>query len=178
MPIVDHAAATPDKIATIMAGSGESLTYGELNERSIRLSRCLHAAGLRPGDVVSLFMENNIRYHEVYWAVVRSGMYVCAVNKFLTAEEVAYIVNDSGSKALITSAGVAAVAEGALSALNDCPVRLMADGAVAGFKCYEDEIAKQPIEPLAEEPRGDFMNYSVPIRLTQTPTSCRVLPIS
>ncbi len=160
MPIVDHAAATPDKIATIMAGSGETLTYGELNERSIRLSHCLHAAGLRPGDVVSLFMENNIRYHEVYWAVVRSGMYVCAVNKFLTAEEVAYIVNDSGSKALVTSAGVAAVAEGALPALNDCPVRLMADGVVAGFECYEDEIAKQPIKPLADEPRGDFMNYS------------------
>ena len=160
MPIVDHAAAAPDKIATIMAGSGKSLTYGELNERSIRLSHYLHAAGLRLGDVVALFMENNIRYHEVFWAAVRSGMYVCAVNKFLTTEEVAYIVNDSGSKALVSSAGVAAVAEGVLPTLNDCPVRLMVDGTVAGFECYEDEIAKQPVEPMAEEPRGDFMNYS------------------
>ncbi|MEE1557492.1 MAG: AMP-binding protein, partial [Alphaproteobacteria bacterium] len=147
MPIVDHAAAAPDKIATIMAGSGKSLTYGQLNERSIRLSHYLHAVGLRPGDVVALFMENNIRYHEVFWAAVRSGMYVCAVNKFLTAEEVTYILNDSGSKALVTSAGVAAVAEGVLPTLNDCPVRLMVDGTVAGFECYEDEIAKQSAEP-------------------------------
>ncbi|HJM93966.1 MAG: acyl-CoA synthetase [Alphaproteobacteria bacterium] len=160
MPIVDHAAAAPDKIATIMAGSGKSLTYGQLNERSIRLSHYLHAVGLRPGDVVALFMENNIRYHEVFWAAVRSGMYVCAVNKFLTAEEVTYILNDSGSKALVTSAGVAAVAEGVLPTLNDCPVRLMVDGTVAGFECYEDEIAKQSAEPMAGEPRGDFMNYS------------------
>ena len=160
MPIIDHAAATPDRIATIMAGSGESLTYGELNERSIRLAHHLHASGLRPGDVVALFMENNIRYHEVYWAVVRSGMYVCAVNKFLTAEEVVYIVNDSGSKALITSAALGPIARDLLGAIEACPVRLMIDGVVAGYDCYEDAIAKQPTEPLAQEPRGDFMNYS------------------
>ena len=160
MPIIDHAAATPDRIATIMAGSGESLTYGELNERSIRLAHHLHASGLRPGDVVALFMENNIRYHEVYWAVVRSGMYVCAVNKFLTAEEVVYIVNDSGSKALLTSAALGPIARDLLGAIEACPVRLMIDGVVAGYDCYEDAIAKQPTEPLAQEPRGDFMNYS------------------
>ena len=111
MPLAEHAARNPDKIASIMADSGVSLTYGELNERSIRLAHYLRASGLRPGDVVALHMENNIRYHEVFWAAVRSGMYLCAVNKFLTAEEVAYIVNDSGAKALVTSAGMAAVAE-------------------------------------------------------------------
>ena len=160
MPIIEHAAANPDKIATIMAGSGESLTYGELNERSIRLAHFFRAAGLQPGDVVALFMENNIRYHEVYWAVVRSGMLVCAVNKYLTAEEVTYIVNDSGAKAIVTSAALAGVAEPLLSEIGNCPVRLMIDGAVAGYDCYEDEIAKQPVEPSREEPRGDFMNYS------------------
>lgn len=35
MPLAENAAANPGKIATIMAGSGESLTYGELNERSV-----------------------------------------------------------------------------------------------------------------------------------------------
>jgi fatty-acyl-CoA synthase len=36
----------------------------------------------------------------------------------------------------------------------------MIDGVVAGYDCYEDAIARQPSEPLADEPRGDFMNYS------------------
>ena len=160
MPLAEHAARNPDKIASIMAGSGVSLTYGELNERSIRLAHYLRASGLRPGDVVALHMENNIRYHEVFWAAVRSGMYLCAVNKFLTAEEVAYIVNDSGAKALVTSAGIAAVAEEVAPLLDGCPHRLAIDGAVADCLRYEDIIAAQSGAPLGAEPRGDFMNYS------------------
>ena len=155
-----HAAANPDKVATIMLGSGEQLTYGKLNERSIRLARLLQEAGLQPGDVVALFMDNNIRYHEVYWAAVRSGMYLCAVNKYLTAEEAAYIVNDSGAKALVTSTGVADAATAMLADLDDCPIRLVVDGPIDGYLRYEDEIAKYGTEPLDAEPLGDFMNYS------------------
>ncbi len=160
MPMIDHAIAHPDRIATIMAGSGESVTYGELNARSNRLANYLYAAGLRAGDVLALYMENNIRYHEVYWATVRSGMYLCAVNRHLTAEEVTYIINDSGAKAIVTSAGLTATAAEILPAIDNCPVRLMIDGAVAGYEAYEDLVAAQPSGPLAHEPRGDFMNYS------------------
>ena len=143
-----------------MLSSGQTLTYGELNERSIRLARLLADNGLRAGDVVALFMDNNIRYHEVYWAAVRSGMYLCAVNKYLTAEEAAYIVNDSGAKALVTSTGVADAATAMLADLDDCPIRLSVDGSLDGYLRYEDEIDKHPAEPLEEEPLGDFMNYS------------------
>ena len=155
-----HATAHPDKVATIMLHSGETLTYGELDERSIRLARLLRTSGLVPGDVVALFMENNIRYHEVYWAVVRSGMYLCAVNKYLTSEEAAYIVNDSGAKAIVTSAAMSEVAESMLADVEDCPIRLAVDGPVNGFERYEDEVAGHSAEPLGEEPLGDFMNYS------------------
>lgn len=155
-----HAAEAPDKIATIMLGSGETLTYGLLDERSTRLARLLRDAGLAPGDVVALFMENNIRYHEVYWAAVRSGMYLCAVNKYLTAVEAAYIVNDSGAKALVTSAGVGDVATAMLEDLDDCPIRLATDGPVDGYEPYEDAIALHEAGPLEHEPLGDFMNYS------------------
>jgi len=160
MPMAEHAAADPDKIATIMAGSGQSLTYGELNDRSIRLALFFRASGLQKGDVVALFMENNIRYHEVFWATVRSGMYLCAVNKYLTAEEVAYIVNDSGAKVIVSSAGLAPIAEAVLPDLGNCPLRLAIDGPVAGYLPYEEIIAAQPNDPLGAEPRGDFMNYS------------------
>jgi len=160
MPMAVHAAADPDKTATIMFESGDSVTYGELNKRSIQLAHLLKSAGLVEGDVVALFMENNLRYHEVYWAVVRSGMYLCAVNKYLTAEEAAYILNDSGSKAVVTSAALAEVSSAMLDDLDDCPVRLMIDGAVDGFDDYEDALAQQSTEPFDHEPLGDFMNYS------------------
>ncbi len=160
MPMSLHAAADPNKPASIMAGSGATLTYGELNERSIRLARLLRGAGLGPGDVVALFMENNLRYHETYWAAVRSGMYVCAVNKYLTAGEAAYIVNDSGAKALVTSAALGPVAAQIAPLLTGCPLRLALDGPVQGYESYEAALQIQSAAPLASEPRGDFMNYS------------------
>jgi acyl-CoA synthetase (AMP-forming)/AMP-acid ligase II len=160
MPMALHAAAHPDKVATIMAGSGQTLTYGELNDRSLRLAQLFRDAGLGPGDVVALFMENNVRYHEVYFATVRSGMYLCAVNKYLTDEEAAYIVDDSGAKALVTSAGLGPVAASMAPMLADCPVRLAVDGPVEGYRNYEEAIAAFEPEPLGEEPLGDFMNYS------------------
>jgi long-chain acyl-CoA synthetase len=160
MSLALHAAAHPDKIATIMAGSGACLTYGELNRRSIQLAHVFREAGLRAGDVVALFMENNIRYHEVYWAAVRSGMYLCAVNKFLTAEEAAYIVNDSGAKALVTSAALASVASAMVRDLEACPLRLAVDGPVAAFRQLEDAVSRHPPTPPPDEMLGDFMNYS------------------
>lgn len=143
-----------------MARSGESLTYGELDERSLRLANLLADAGLVSGDVVALFMENNIRYHEIYWAVVRSGMYLCAVNRYLTGEEAAYIVNDSGAKAVVTSAALADASLAMVPDLDGCPLRLAVDGSVDGFESYEDAVAKCEPTPLLSESLGDFMNYS------------------
>jgi fatty-acyl-CoA synthase len=159
MPLSQHAAADPGRIATVMAASGATVTYGELDARSRRLANLFAAAGLGEGDVVALFMENNIRYHEVYWAAVRSGMYLCAVNKYLTAEEAAYIVADSGAKAVVTSAALGAVAS-AMDLPDTCVVRLAVDGPVDGFDRYEDAIAGFGTDRPDRETLGDFMNYS------------------
>jgi long-chain acyl-CoA synthetase len=75
-----YAATQPDKAAVIMGRAGEMITYRELDERSARLARLLYASGLRPGDKIAILAENHPRYHEVYWAAVRSGLYLAAVN--------------------------------------------------------------------------------------------------
>src|SRR5215469_10098843 len=105
-----YAAQAPDKIAAVMAGTGETVSYGELERRSAQLAHVLHDGGLRPGDVVALLTENSLRAMEVYWAALRSGLYITAVNYRLKPDEVAYIVNDSGAAALIVSAEQAATA--------------------------------------------------------------------
>ena len=99
-----YAAEAPDRAAAVMAGTGETLSYGDLERRSVQLAHVLHEAGLRPGDVVALLTENNLRAFEVYWAAMRSGLYITAVNWHLKPDEIAYIVNDSGATALIVSA--------------------------------------------------------------------------
>jgi len=43
---------------------------------------------------------------EVYWAALRSGLYITAVNTHLTPSEVAYIVDDCGARVLVVSANM------------------------------------------------------------------------
>ncbi len=142
-----------------MAGSGQVVTYAELEDRSIRLARLLRESGIGRGDVVALLMENNPRYHEVYWASNRSGMLLCPVNRYLTAPEASHIINDSGARALITSVAMAEVATEVAEATN-VALRLAVDGPVAGFDRYEDVIEGVDNSPLGDQPTGDFMGYS------------------
>jgi long-chain acyl-CoA synthetase len=155
-----HAQDHPDKPAVIMAASGQQVTYRELDDRSNQLAQLLWEAGLRPGDGVTILMENNPRYFECSWAAIRSGLYFTTINRYLTAEEAAYIVNDSGAKALLTSRAMAETAGQILPLIPDTPVRLMLDGATDGFEPYEQAVAAFPAEPLAAQPRGEFMLYS------------------
>ena len=82
-----HAARTPDKAAIVMAGSGEVVTFAELDARSNRLAQLFHARGLGWGDHVALCLENSARYLEVVWAAQRSGLVYTPINFHLTPGE-------------------------------------------------------------------------------------------
>ena len=109
---------TPDKPAVIMGGSGETVTYRELDDRSNRLAQLMYAAGLRRGDHIAIFMENHPRYFEVVWAGFRSGLYVTTVNRYLTGDEAAYIVDNCEARVLVSSAELR---EPATALLDDTP---------------------------------------------------------
>lgn len=155
-----HALTHPDKPAVIMDGSGKTITYRELDTRSNQLAQLWWKLGLRPGGHVAILAENTPHYYEVYWAAIRSGLYLTAINRFLSPEEVAYLIKDSGSTCLVTTKMLAETATEALELTSDCPHRFMMDGAAAGFESYESSIAEMPDTPLASQPRGDVMLYS------------------
>ena len=69
-----HAAANPDKPAFIMAYSGETVTYGELEARSNQGAHLFRSLGLQTGDSVAFFIDNHPRYYELLWAAQRSGL--------------------------------------------------------------------------------------------------------
>ncbi|HZE32869.1 MAG TPA: AMP-binding protein, partial [Actinoallomurus sp.] len=77
------AALTPDKPAVIMAGSGEVITFGELDEESNRLAQLLRAEGLRTGDHVAFMLENHRSFLAIAWAAQRSGLYYTAISSRL-----------------------------------------------------------------------------------------------
>ncbi|HVM08286.1 MAG TPA: acyl-CoA synthetase [Acidimicrobiales bacterium] len=156
----EHAKRTPHKAAVIMAASGDVVTYAELDERSTRLARLWREAGLRRGDHVALLADNTPRYFEVYWAAIRSGLYLTAVNRYLSADEASYIVNDCGAKSLVVSAAVAPLANEIRPLLDDCPIRLAYGGDVDGYERYEDAIANVSAESLGDQPVGTTMLYS------------------
>ena len=148
----EYGRTTPNKPAVIMGSSGTVVTYAELDERSRRLSRLLHERGLVRGDMVAIFAENNPRYFEVAWAALRSGMYLVTVNRYLQAEEAAYLITDSTAKAFISTKNQSKVAQEMLAFIPDCPVRLMMDGTVDGFDSYEDALASTTDEAFASQP--------------------------
>jgi acyl-CoA synthetase (AMP-forming)/AMP-acid ligase II len=145
----------PDHPAIVMAGSGDTLTYRELDERSNQLAQLWRERGLRRGDHVAILLPNHLRYLEVVWAALRSGLYYTPVNWHLTAPEVAYIVGDCGARAVVTSADLA---DRVTEIHPEIP--LVLDGDLDGWERYEEVVAKQPTTPLAEEPEGQGMFYS------------------
>ena len=153
------AARTPDKPAAIDSDTGATISFRELEDRSNRLARLFHARGLRPGDHIALFLENDIRFFETVWAALRSGLYLTTVNRYLTAEEAAFIVNDCGARALISSRRLAAVAREIPPRTPHCRILLALDG-VEGFEDFEQARDRQGAQPLERQPRGSFMFYS------------------
>ena len=90
----------PHMAAVIDAASGVQISWKVLNERSNQVAQLLQSLGLKVGDHVSIFMENNLDYFSIGWGIMRSGMYVTCINRYLTPEEAAYIVEDSTSQVI------------------------------------------------------------------------------
>lgn len=156
----EHASRTPDKVAYVMATSGQEVTYRQLDDGANRLSQLLRAHGLRPGDHVALCLENHPRYLEVVWGARYAGLVYTACSTRLTPSELAYIVDDCGARAYITST---AMADASASIMEDTPaveLRLALGGGVPGHTAYEDAVDTQSAEPLPDRGDGTDMLYS------------------
>ena len=150
----------PDKAAVIHSGSGETLTYQQLDDRSNQLAQFMWSMGMRRGDHLAIFMENDVRYFEVLWAALRSGLYLTTVNRYLTDEEAAYIIDDSESQLVVASGNLPEVAA-SLPGLCPRVKRWLAKGeAMPGYEHYDEVLAEQVAEHLPEEPMGALMLYS------------------
>ncbi|MBX6766771.1 MAG: acyl-CoA synthetase [Actinomadura rubrobrunea] len=151
---------TPGRPAVIMAGSGRVVTFRELDEESNRLAQLLRAEGLRPGDHVAFMLENHPLFLAVAWAAQRSGLYYTAVSSRLQADELAYIVDNCGAKAFVSSRALAGTAAAVTGRTPGVRLRLMLDGVAPGFESYEEQVAAHPPTPIPDECEGADMLYS------------------
>jgi long-chain acyl-CoA synthetase len=156
---IGHALATPDKPAYIMAGTGEVVTFRQLNDRANQGAQLLRSLGLKRGDGMAVFMDNSPRYFEVVWAAERTGVYCTCISSKLTASETEYIIRDGNCRVLIASKSVEDVAL-ALNPLIPDVKRFMCDGAADGCESFEAARDAFPAEPIADPSPGGIMLYS------------------
>ena len=128
-----HARTQPDKIAYQMAGSGKAISYRELDELSNQGAQLFRSLGLKAGDHIAFLMENRLAFMEICWAAQRAGLYYTAISRYLTQDEIAYIVKDCGAKVVITSPKCAEQIKGLVKGEAGEPLFLHARRAAAGF---------------------------------------------
>ncbi len=148
-----YAVSKPNHPAIIMARSGETTTYRDLDEAANRIAGWLRGQGLEAGDAFALLMENCARYHEVVWASQRAGMVLVPISTHLTAEEIGYILEDSDARLLITTTRFDEVV-GALPS-HGVDLQTLVFGRDA-----EAELTKIPAEVIPDQTAGRVMLYS------------------
>ena len=157
-----HAQTNPDKPAYIMTATGETVSYKELDERSNQVAQLFRAGGLKPGDAIAIFMDNNARYFEICWAAQRSGLYFTCISSRLTAGEIEYIAQDCGAKMLFTSKALEKTARELVTGnlLPGVQRKFSVGGSVEGYEDYEAARDAMPKTRIADETAGTDMLYS------------------
>jgi long-chain acyl-CoA synthetase len=155
-----HAASTPDKPAVVMGGTGRVITYGDLDAEANQVSHVFRSLGLQPGDHIAFCLENHPRYFALAWGAHYAGLYYTAMSSRLTTDEMAYIVEDCGARAFVTSAYKRDQAAELAGRLDDVTL-YMIDGTIDGYESWEDALAAQPATALPEDRvEGRDMLYS------------------
>jgi fatty-acyl-CoA synthase len=130
-----HALMIPDR--TALRFLGESISWSQLDARIDKLADALSRRGIGFGDRVIVLMLNRPEYLETVLAANALGAIAVPVNFRLTAPEVAFLVADSGAKAI--------VAEGPL-----VPLAAAARAQSEGIELFVT---------LGAEPEGDAVSY-------------------
>ena len=154
------AQTTPDKPAYIMANSGETVTYLDLEKRSNKIAHLFRKCGLKPLDHVAIMMENHIRFLEIIFGALRSGIIITPVSTALLADEVNYILKNCEAKLFITSPKYQATAKSATQVANIQQFLMIDKVTVNGYASFEETLADLPDTPIADETTGVTMLYS------------------
>jgi fatty-acyl-CoA synthase len=134
----------PDKVALI---HGErALTYRELDQRSNQLAHALIAAGVKPGDRVSILALNCIEYAIVTQGVSKAGAILVPVNFRLVANELAHLLGDSEPTFLVTESAFIPTLRDVFEQLAHPPRVLTIDRAESELDSLtlDEFIASQP----------------------------------
>ncbi len=149
----------PDKVAVVF--EDRRLTYAELNRRANRFAHAMLGQGFTRGDKVSLLMHNNLEFIEMYNGLARIGVISVPVNFRLVEREIAYIIRNSDSKALVVGADLLdRVRLDEIPGIGRDRVFVVGGTGREGFGSYEDLIEGQPdTEPEVDLNENDIFYF-------------------
>jgi long-chain acyl-CoA synthetase len=149
----------PNKPAIIMGEVGREISYGDLEARANQGAHLLRALGLGHGDALAICIENSPEFFDVACAARRSGLVTVPISTKLTAAELAFIVSDSGAKALVVSPGIEASHAEIAKLCRGVTILSVGEGRSIG-RSWDDARASQPTTPIADGAGGREMLYS------------------
>ena len=121
--IAFHARRTPARCA--LKYRGNDISYAEFNGRIGKVAGWLVTRGIGSDDVVAVLMKNSTAFLEIAFATSHIGAVFLTINYRLSADEVGYIVSNSGARLLVADEEFAAIAA------SDSPVALLDEAAQA-----------------------------------------------
>ena len=155
-----YAKASPNKPAFILASTGETVTYAQLEKRSNQIAQLFRSLGLKPDDHIAIHMENNRHFMEIVWGAQRSGIIYTAISTHLREDEIAYIVDNCEAKLLISSSKLGDLARNIRSRCSGLQHCFMVGDPLPGYASWEETTKSQSDLPITDEERGVQMLYS------------------
>src|SRR4051794_13280819 len=135
--IAFHARRTPDRCA--LKYRGEDISYASFDRRIGKVGGWLTSRGINHADVVAVLMKNSTAFLELAFATSHIGAVFLPINYRLSADEVAYIVGNSGARILVADEEFASIAAGG------APVVLLDEAAQSGATRLAPGVEPAPI---------------------------------
>src|ERR1700682_103672 len=156
--IAFHARRTPDRCA--LKYRGEDISYARFDQRIRKVGGWLASHGIGAGDVGAVLMKNSAAFLELVFATRHLGAVFVPINYRLSADEVGYIVGNSGAHILIADEEFAGIAAGGVL------VELLNEAAHSSATRLAPDIAPAPMHP--RQPR-DLMRLMYTSGTTDRP---------
>src|SRR5437870_2324738 len=138
--IAFHAKQTPRRCA--LKYRGEDISYADFDGRIRKVGGWLAARGIGRGDVVAALMKNSAAFLELVFATSHIGAVFLPINYRLSADEVGYIVGNSGARLLVADEELASIAAGG------APAVLLDESAQATITHLAPEAAPAAMQPV------------------------------
>ncbi|HQU34554.1 MAG TPA: AMP-binding protein [Thermoanaerobaculaceae bacterium] len=106
----ERARLTPEKAALVFVPTAERFTYRQLDARAAACAAGWRSRlGLAKGDCIGILAHNRVEFLDNFFAAGKSGVIIVPLGTRLTAPELAYMVRDSGMRALVYDGAFAPV---------------------------------------------------------------------